>query len=65
MTGTRQKGGKPALKPRAPSTLSAVAEPLGGESYNPSFKDHQDLLFKATLVELRKEKVCHFIRQCY
>jgi len=59
LTGTRQKGGKPALKPRAPSTLSAVAEPLGGESYNPSFKDHQDLLFKATLVELRKEKAQH------
>ena len=33
--------------------------PSGGESYNPSYKDHQDILFKATLVELKKEKVRH------
>lgn len=38
------------------SLLPAVKDPLPGESYNPSFKDHQDLLWRATMVELAKEK---------
>ena len=44
-------------KAKAMTKLAAVEAPSGGESYNPSFKDHQDLLFKATLTELKKEKV--------
>ena len=38
------------------STLNSVQVPHGGSSYNPSYKDHQDLLWKATVVEMNKEK---------
>ena len=30
--------------------------PAAGASYNPSYSDHQDLLWKAAVVELNKEK---------
>jgi len=42
-----------------PSELPAIELPHGGFSYNPSFKDHQELLQKAVTVEtgkLRQEK---------
>lgn len=57
LIGTRSKKVKAPGKAKAMTTLSAVEAPSGGESYNPSFKDHQDILFKATLVELKKERV--------
>merc|ERR1719510_2538321 len=43
------------------SALSAVELPHEGTSYNPSYKDHQDLLWKAAMVELNKEKEQHKI----
>merc|ERR1712141_790779 len=43
------------------STLPAVDKPHGGASYNPSYKEHQDLLWKAAMVELNKEKKQHKI----
>merc|ERR1712037_2704 len=38
------------------SLLPAVEVPHAGSSYNPSVEEHQDLLWKATMVELAKEK---------
>jgi len=43
------------------SILPAVDTPHGGSSYNPSYKEHQDLLWKAAMVELNKEKKQHKI----
>merc|ERR1712051_134799 len=43
------------------STLPAVEIPHEGTSYNPSYKDHQDLLWQAAMVELNKEKEQHRI----
>lgn len=36
--------------------LAAVEVPHPGQSYNPAVEDHQQLLWKATIVELEKEK---------
>ena len=38
------------------TSLPSVEVPLPGSSYNPSYTDHQDLLWKAAVVELNKEK---------
>merc|ERR1711997_754369 len=38
------------------SDLKAVEVPHSGSSYNPSLKDHQDLLWKAAIVEINKDK---------
>merc|ERR1712181_217966 len=38
------------------SLLPAVEVPHAGSSYSPSVDEHQDLLWKATMVELAKEK---------
>ena len=38
------------------SLLPAVEVPHAGASYNPSVEEHQDLLLKATMVELAKER---------
>merc|ERR1719193_3083206 len=38
------------------SLLPAVEVPHAGASYNPTVEEHQDLLWKATMVELAKEK---------
>merc|ERR1712080_615926 len=38
------------------TTLPAVEVPDSGASYNPSAKDHQDLLWKAAMVEIQKQK---------
>merc|ERR1719193_1203116 len=38
------------------SLLPAVEVPHAGSSYNPTVEEHQDLLWKATMVELAKEK---------
>merc|ERR1712192_144354 len=38
------------------SLLPAVEVPHAGSSYNPSVEEHQELLWKATMVELAKEK---------
>ena len=38
------------------SALKSVEEPLPGLSYNPSLKDHQDILWKAAVVEMQKER---------
>ena len=35
--------------------------PDAGSSYNPSLKDHQDLLWKAAIVEINKDKAEHKI----
>ena len=35
--------------------------PHSGSSYNPSLKDHQDLLWKAAIVEINKDKAEHKI----
>lgn len=39
-----------------PSDLNPVDLPHSGMSYNPSLKDHQDLLWKAAVVEMNKER---------
>ena len=39
-----------------PSDLAPVEPPHAGLSYNPSLKDHQDLLWKAAVVEMNKER---------
>ena len=39
-----------------PSDLAPVEAPHAGLSYNPSLKDHQDLLWKAAMVEMNKER---------
>ena len=39
-----------------PSDLKPVEAPHAGMSYNPSLKDHQDLLWKAAIIEMNKEK---------
>jgi len=44
-----------------PSDLKAVEVPHAGSSYNPSLKDHQDLLWKAAIVEINKDKAEHKI----
>ncbi len=44
-----------------PSDLKAVETPHAGLSYNPSLKDHQELLWKAAVVEINKEKAEHKI----
>merc|ERR1711997_789299 len=44
-----------------PSDLKAVEVPHSGSSYNPSLKDHQDLLWKAAIVEINKDKAEHKI----
>jgi len=54
---TRKKAVRAPGKAKARTKLAAVETPAGGESYNPSFKDHQDILFRATLTELKKERV--------
>ena len=41
---------------RKTTSLPSVEVPLPGSSYNPSYGDHQDLLWKAAVVELNKEK---------
>lgn len=46
---------------RDTSSLPAVQAPLPGASYNPSYSDHQELLWKAAIVELNKEKATHKI----
>jgi len=58
LKGLRMKAPKVPkdLKRGAGGSAAAVETPSGGESYNPSFKDHQDLLWKATLDELKKER---------
>lgn len=38
------------------SDLKAVEEPHAGLSYNPSLQDHQELLWNAAVIEMRKEK---------
>jgi len=38
------------------SKLEAVEVPESGASYNPSLQDHQELLWKAAMVEIDKEK---------
>lgn len=38
------------------SKLDAVEVPDSGSSYNPSLQDHQELLWKAAMVEIDKEK---------
>ena len=38
------------------SKLNAVEIPHAGLSYNPSLKDHQDILWKAAVVEMQKER---------
>ena len=38
------------------SLLPAVEVPHAGASYNPSAEEHQELLLKATMVELAKER---------
>ena len=43
------------------SELTSVDLPDAGMSYNPSLKDHQDLLWKAAIVEINKEKAEHKI----
>ena len=43
------------------SELKSVELPHGGTSYNPSLKEHQDLLWKAAIVEINKEKAEHKI----
>merc|ERR1739844_206708 len=43
------------------SDLKAVEVPHSGSSYNPSLKDHQDLLWKAAIVEINKDKAEHKI----
>jgi len=43
------------------SDLKAVEIPHSGSSYNPSLKDHQDLLWKAAIVEINKDKAEHKI----
>ena len=47
---------KPVDYHEKPSDLNAVELPHSGTSYNPSYKDHQDLLWKAAIVEMNKEK---------
>lgn len=44
-----------------PTTLSAVETPHGGTSYNPSYQDHQELLWRAAIVEMNKEKAANKI----
>lgn len=39
-----------------PSDLASVEAPHAGLSYNPTLKDHQDLLWKAAVVEMNKER---------
>jgi len=57
LIGLRKKEAKvPKDLTAKASKVSAVETPTGGESYNPSYKDHQELLLKATLTELKKEK---------
>ena len=55
LRGMKKKGVK-VPKTNKTTSLPAVEPPLAGESYNPSFKDHQDLLYTATMAELDKEK---------
>lgn len=38
------------------TTVPAVEVPDSGASYNPSAQDHQDLMWKAALVEIQKQK---------
>lgn len=38
------------------TSLPSVEVPAAGASYNPSYSDHQDLLWKAAVVEMKKEK---------
>ena len=57
LRGTRSHRPKlPSDLLRPTSELKSVEEPHGGESYNPSLKDHQDLMWKAAMVEMNKEK---------
>lgn len=60
LNNTRQMKKKPPTDFYLKETsLSAVEIPHGGTSYNPSYKEHQDLLWKAAMVELNKEKEQH------
>ncbi len=55
----RLKGKLPSDAHDKTSSLSAVAEPEAGSSYNPSYKDHQDLLRRAWVAEVNKERAQH------
>ncbi len=46
---------------RTVSKLAKVEAPHSGSSYNPSFADHQDLLLKAAVVEVNKDREAHKI----
>ncbi|CAG2163486.1 unnamed protein product [Oppiella nova] len=52
------KGSKPPKVPKhryqKPSLLPSVEPPLSGQSYNPSFEDHQNLLAIAHDIEVKK-----------
>merc|ERR1712018_394674 len=62
LNNTRQMKRKPPTDFYDKNTsLAAVEVPHSGTSYNPSYKDHQDLLWKAAMVELNKEKEQHKI----
>jgi len=41
---------------KSQTSLPAVEVPHPGQSYNPSLADHRDVLWKAALVEMKKEK---------
>jgi len=45
------------------TTLPSVEVPDPGASYNPNVEDHQDLLWKATIVEIQKEKALQKIER--
>jgi nucleolar protein 53 len=51
---TKKKPENPLRKTK--SAIPAVEVPHPGTSYNPDYDDHQDLLLKAHLVELKKLK---------
>lgn len=50
------RASKERFKDKTGTLLPAVEIPHAGASYNPSLGDHQDLLWRATIVEMEKEK---------
>merc|ERR1719215_1380227 len=47
----------PNAKSEKPNTLvPAIEMPHGGQSYNPSVEEHQEILWKAAMIEIEKEK---------
>ncbi|XP_071080309.1 ribosome biogenesis protein NOP53-like [Haliotis cracherodii] len=46
----------PSYYNKKPTSLPAVEVPHPGASYNPAYDDHQDLLWKAHEVEVKKQK---------